>query len=115
MVTEQVVLLMRGVLKGETSQVLAAELGLHYLTVLQLRRAIHERAQQVQATTPLDDLEVESDELFQNAGKKGSNTLTRLTHLVVGPTSGGVGGRMPMTARQCWEPLVIRVDRCACG
>jgi transposase-like protein len=71
----QVVLLMRGVLKGEASNVLAAELGLHYLTVLQLRRAIQERAQQMQPTTPLDDLEVESDELFQNAGEKRGGTL----------------------------------------
>jgi transposase-like protein len=71
----QVVLLMRGVLKGEASNVLAVELGLHYLTVLQLRRAIQKRAQQMQPTTPLDDLEVESDELFQNAGEKRSGTL----------------------------------------
>ena len=71
----QVVLLMRGVLKGEASNVLAAELGLHYLTVLQLRRAIQERAQQLQPTTPIDDLEVESDELFQNAGEKRGGTL----------------------------------------
>jgi hypothetical protein len=72
---QQVVLLLRGVLKGEPSNVLANELGLHYLTVLDLRRAIQGRAEQMQAETPLPDLETESDELFQNAGEKRCGTL----------------------------------------
>jgi transposase-like protein len=67
---QQVVLLVRGVLKGEPSKVLAAELDLDYISVLQLRRALQENAQHLQSETPLPDLEAESDELFQNAGKK---------------------------------------------
>jgi hypothetical protein len=44
---QQVMLLLRGVLKGEPSNVLANELGLHYLTVLELRRAIQVQAEQM--------------------------------------------------------------------
>lgn len=72
---QQVVLLLRGVLKGEPSTVLANELGLHYLTVLDLRRAIQAQAEQLQPETPVPDLETESDELFQNAGEKRRRTL----------------------------------------
>ena len=49
---------------------LAAELELHYLTVLQLRHALHANAEALQPQTPLPDLETESDEMFQNAGEK---------------------------------------------
>jgi len=66
----QAVLLIRGVVKGEPSHVLAAELELNYLTVLQLRHALQRRAEQLQPETPLPDLETESDEMFQNAGEK---------------------------------------------
>lgn len=69
---QQVVLLLRGILKGETTNELAAELELNYLTVLTLRRAIQENAEHLQPETPVPDLEAESDELFQNAGEKKS-------------------------------------------
>jgi transposase-like protein len=72
---QQAVLLVRGVLKGEPSKVLAAELALDYITVLQLRRALQENAQRLQRETPLPDFEAESDELFQNAGEKRGRTL----------------------------------------
>jgi transposase-like protein len=72
---QQVVLLLRGVLKGEPSNVLANELGLHYLTVLELRREIQAQAERLQPQTPLSDLETESDELFQNAGEKRGRAL----------------------------------------
>jgi transposase-like protein len=69
---QQAVLLIRGVLKGETSTELAAELELEYNTVLTLRRELQENAERLQADTPIPDLEAESDELFQNAGEKRS-------------------------------------------
>lgn len=69
---QQVILLLRGVLKGETTNELAAELGLNYLTVLNLRRELQENAERLQPNTPVPDLEAESDELFQNAGEKRS-------------------------------------------
>ncbi len=72
---QQAVLLIRGILKGETSNELAAELDLNYITVLTLRRELQENAEHLQADTPLPDLEAESDELFQNAGEKRSGML----------------------------------------
>lgn len=72
---QQAVLLIRGVLKGESSNVLAAELNLNYNTVLNLRHEIQENAERLQPNTPLPDFEAESDELFQNAGEKRSRTL----------------------------------------
>jgi transposase-like protein len=67
---QQAVLLVRGVLKGEPSKVMAAELDLDYITVLQLRRKLQKNAQLLQNEKPLPDFEAESDEMFQNAGKK---------------------------------------------
>ena len=72
---QQVVLLVRGVLKGEPSTVLAAELGLNYITVLELRRDLQDQAQQMQPDTPLPDEQTESDEMFQNAGEKRRRAL----------------------------------------
>lgn len=69
---QQVVLLLRGILKGETTKELAAELELNYLTVLNLRRELQQNAERLQPETPVPDLEAESDELFQNAGEKRS-------------------------------------------
>ena len=71
----QVVLLLRGVLKGEPSHVLAAELKVNYTTVLALRRKLQQTAEQLQPNTPLADIETESDEMFQNAGEKRPRTL----------------------------------------
>ena len=69
---QQVVLLLRGILKGETTNELAAELELNYLTVLTLRRELQKNAEHLQPDTPIPDVEAESDELFQNAGEKRS-------------------------------------------
>jgi transposase-like protein len=66
----QAVLLVRGVLKGEPSKPLAAELGLNYQTVLTLRHELHAKAEQLQPETALPDQRTETDEMFQNAGEK---------------------------------------------
>lgn len=66
----QVVLLIRGVLKGEPAKMLAAELDLHYTTVLELRHDLQDNARRLQPTTPLPDIQTETDEMFQNAGEK---------------------------------------------
>jgi predicted RNA-binding Zn-ribbon protein involved in translation (DUF1610 family) len=71
----QVVLLMRGFCKGESSQVLAAELNLNYGTVLSLRHAVQANAEKAQPDTPLLDQRTETDEMFQNAGEKRRRTL----------------------------------------
>ena len=66
----QVVLLVRGVLKGESAATLARELGLSRTTVTELRHLIQENAAQLQSEQPVKDQVVEADELFQNAGEK---------------------------------------------
>ena len=66
----QVVLLVRGVLKGESAATLARELGMSRTTVTELRHLIQENAARLQTETPLNDNVVEADELFQNAGEK---------------------------------------------
>jgi hypothetical protein len=66
----QVVLLMRGICKGETTRELAAELKLNYKTVLDMRHKVHANTESEQPKTPLLDSHSETDEMFQNAGKK---------------------------------------------
>jgi hypothetical protein len=72
---QQVVLLLRGVLKGETSAALADELGVDYQTVLDIRRELQGNAAHLQPDTRLPDHVTESDEMFQNAGEKRGGTL----------------------------------------
>jgi transposase-like protein len=67
---EQVVLLLRGILKGESTKSLAGELELNYKTVMTLRHQLQERAKQLQSQEPLADIQTETDEMFQNAGEK---------------------------------------------
>ena len=67
---QQVVLLLRGVLKGEATGTLAAELGVSYQTVLDLRHDLQANARQMQPDTALPDHVTETDEMFQNAGEK---------------------------------------------
>ncbi len=67
---QQVILLVRGVLKGEPSTILSVELDLNYKTVLGLRRLLQKNAQNLQSNEPLEDQQTESDEMFQNAGEK---------------------------------------------
>jgi transposase-like protein len=67
----QIVLLMRGLLQGQTSAQLARELGMAYSTVLGLRHELQAQAQQALPSNPLPDVEAESDEMFQNSGEKG--------------------------------------------
>lgn len=66
----QVVLLMRGICKGETTRELAAELDLNYKTVLTMRHRVQANAELEQSTTALPDSHSETDEMFQNAGEK---------------------------------------------
>ncbi|HVU13662.1 MAG TPA: helix-turn-helix domain-containing protein, partial [Phototrophicaceae bacterium] len=71
----EVVLLMRGVLKGESAATLARELGRSRTTISELRQLIQANATQLQSEAPLSDQVVEADELFQNAGEKRRRTL----------------------------------------
>ena len=71
---QQVVLFLRGVLKGEASITLAAELKVSPQTVLDLRRDLQDSARFLQPNTPLTDDHTETDEMFQNAGEKKGAT-----------------------------------------
>lgn len=66
----QVVLLVRGVLKGESAATLARELGMSRTTITELRHLIQQNAVRLQNVAPLPDHVVEADEMFQNAGEK---------------------------------------------
>lgn len=71
---QQVVLLIRGFVKGEPSTTLAAELAIHSSTVLELRHDFQDKACRHQPNTPLIDRYSETDEMFQNAGEKRHTT-----------------------------------------
>jgi transposase-like protein len=71
---QQVVLFLRGVLKGEVSSTLAAELKVSPQTILNLRHDVQDSARFLQPNTPLTDEHTETDEMFQNAGGKKRET-----------------------------------------
>ena len=66
----QVVMLLRGVLQGQSSAHLARELEMSRTTILGIRRAIQEQADKQQPQNLLADSHTETDEMFQNAGEK---------------------------------------------
>ena len=66
----QVVLLLRGIARGESAMRLAEEMGLSRTTVHELRKEIQQNARRLQPDGPLMDEHVETDEMFQNAGGK---------------------------------------------
>jgi transposase-like protein len=68
---EQVILLVRGVVKGEQAQILANEVGVCRQTVQLIRQQLQANALTLQPDNPLDnDEQTETDELYQNAGEK---------------------------------------------
>lgn len=66
----QVVLLLRGVCKGEPAATIAREIAVSRQTVHELRQALQANARRLQPSEPLPDTRTETDELFQNAGEK---------------------------------------------
>lgn len=70
----QVILLLRGVCKGESTASLSRELQVAYDTVHHLRQQLQANAQRWQSNTPLPDVVTETDEMFQNAGEKRRKT-----------------------------------------
>lgn len=66
----QVVLLLRGVSRGESSMRMAEELGVSRSTVHELRKELQRKARSLQPEAPLVDEHTETDEMFQNAGEK---------------------------------------------
>jgi transposase-like protein len=67
---EQTVLFIREVLQGKSSAKLARELKISRTTATEVRHLLQANAEREQTSEPLSDLEVETDEMFQNAGEK---------------------------------------------
>lgn len=67
-----IVLVMRGFAQGVPTLHLAQELKLDYETLLQRRHQVQRLALENRPTDPLPDDETEGDEMFQNAGEKGT-------------------------------------------
>jgi transposase-like protein len=67
---EQAFLFIREVLQGKSTVKLARELGISRTTTREVRHLLQANAKCEQTTEPLSDLEVETDEMFQNAGGK---------------------------------------------
>jgi transposase-like protein len=70
----RVVLLLRGVCKGEPATVLAEELSLSRQCVHRWRKRIQAQAYEMLSQRVLPDAETETDEMFQNAGEKRRTT-----------------------------------------
>jgi transposase-like protein len=66
----QVVLVLRGVCKGQPSAEIGREISLTRQTVLSIRREIQTRAEKIVPQSTLTDSQTETDEMFQNAGEK---------------------------------------------
>ncbi|MFL6334708.1 MAG: hypothetical protein ACJ754_15460 [Pyrinomonadaceae bacterium] len=66
----RVVLLLRGVCKGEPAAALAEELALSRQCVHRWRQRIQQNAYALLSDAALSDAETETDEMFQNAGEK---------------------------------------------
>jgi transposase-like protein len=67
---EQTVLFIRGVCQGKPTAKLARELAISRPTATEIRHQLQANAEREQPETPLADEEVETDEMFQNAGEK---------------------------------------------
>jgi transposase-like protein len=66
----ELLLLLRGIAQGVSTAQLARELHCHRGTLLDLRHRLQENAATKLDQTPLNDLVVEADEMYQNAGEK---------------------------------------------
>jgi transposase-like protein len=66
----KLVLLLRGIVKGESSARLSRELGIGRKRVMELRHAIQNNLYETLPTGQMQGQQFEADELYQNAGKK---------------------------------------------
>lgn len=67
---QTLVLLLRGISKGESTNRLHRELGMSYKQVLTLRHRLQQNLDESAPTTVMQGDEFEVDELYQNAGEK---------------------------------------------
>ena len=66
-----IVLILRGLARGESTAGLARELGLDRSNLLKLRHRLQANAAANLDPAPLPDADTETDECYQNAGEKG--------------------------------------------
>ncbi len=66
----RIVLLLRGICKGESSAMLATELAVSRVSVHKWRTRLQANAYQMLSENCLRDAATETDEMFQNAGEK---------------------------------------------
>jgi transposase len=67
-----IISILRGFAQGIPTLHLSQELGLNYKTLLDKRHQFQYNALENKTKAPLTDQEVETDEMFQNAGEKGT-------------------------------------------
>lgn len=67
----KIVLLLKGILKGQSSFSLSRELKIDRKNVMKIRRRIQENSFARREEELLPDRETESDEMYQNSGEKG--------------------------------------------
>lgn len=102
---EQVILLVHGVVKGEQAQILANETGVCRQTVQRIRQQLQANAQRLQPEASLETNEqTETDEMYQNAGKKSEPHLNPADRHAVGPISGVAMALMKMTVHRSGSP-----------
>lgn len=113
---QQVMLLVRGVGKEEQAQILANEVGVCRQTVQTVRRQMQSNAQRMQPDNPLErDEQTETDELYQNVGKRASHISIPMTHPVAGRTSSAGMEPMRTTVRRLSVPLDARAGASVCA
>lgn len=83
-----IVLLLRGIVQGIPTQPLAQELEVGYETLLRWRHRLQAVGLAQLPTDPLPDAAVESDEMFQNAGKREPRIPIRRIPPAGEPTAG---------------------------
>ncbi len=66
----QLLMILHGIAKGTPTAQMARELGCDRMELLALRHRLQERARIGLDRNPLDDVVVEADEMYQNAGEK---------------------------------------------
>lgn len=111
----QVMLFLRGIAKGQSTASLSRELKCSRGHLLELRHQFQASARATLDRSRLDDLVVEADEMYQNAGEKRRQTLQprrsaaatrqfgqRTRHVEVGSPAGGWRGG----SRQRHDPPV---------
>ena len=100
----QVVLLGQDVCKDFSTAQVAREIGISRQTVLSIRRVLQDAAQMLQPEDALPDTEIETDEMFQNAGEKGDPHLNPSDpHRVGAGINAEVMALMQMTAHPLSE------------